>query len=128
DPSVAARMLLYIMISEAGVRPSRVVRAGTGAVALIRIRRALEKHAAGACAMKLIDSTSSPGSKLGGGMKTGSGDDRYAFDEAGEWACVIDGATDVGPVRVFSRGESDAAYFADVFASLVMRDPPKMNE
>ena len=50
--------------------------------------------------MKLIDSISFPDSKLGGGMKTGTGDDRYAFDEAGGWACVIDGATDVDPREV----------------------------
>lgn len=67
--------------------------------------------------MKLIDYVASPGSKLGGGMKTGAGDDRYVFDEAAGWACVIDGATDVGPVRIFSNGESDAARFAELFAA-----------
>jgi hypothetical protein len=36
--------------------------------------------------VKLLDSISFPGSKLGGGMKTGTGDDRYAFDEAAGWA------------------------------------------
>lgn len=78
--------------------------------------------------MKLIDQISSPGSKLGGGMKTGAGDDRFAFDEGGEWACVIDGATDVGPVRLYPDAESDAAHFAEVFAGAVMRDPPKTSE
>ena len=54
--------------------------------------------------MKLVDYIASPGSKLGGGMKSGAGDDRYVFDEAAGWACVIDGATDVGPVRIFAQG------------------------
>src|SRR5215510_10928110 len=67
--------------------------------------------------MKLIDYIAMPGSKLGGGMKSGSGDDRYVFDEAAGWACVIDGATDVGPVRIFGRAESDAARFAELFAA-----------
>jgi hypothetical protein len=46
--------------------------------------------------MILIDYVASPGSAFGGGMKTGAGDDRYVFDEAAGWACVFDGATDVG--------------------------------
>jgi hypothetical protein len=73
--------------------------------------------------MKLLDSISFPGSKLGGGMKTGTGDDRYAFDEAAGWACVIDGATDVGPVRIFSAAESDAARYAELFASEIVNNP-----
>jgi hypothetical protein len=73
--------------------------------------------------MKLLDSISFPGSKLGGGMKTGTGDDRYAFDEAAGWACVIDGATDVGPVRIFRAAESDAARFAEIFAAEVVSHP-----
>lgn len=78
--------------------------------------------------MKLIDSLSSPGSKLGGGMKAGTGDDRYAFDEAGGWACVIDGATDVGPVRVFAAAESDAARYAEIFASEITLRPADPRE
>lgn len=78
--------------------------------------------------MKLLDSISLPGSKLGGGMKTGTGDDRYAFDEAGGWACVIDGATDVGPVRIFSAAESDAARFAEIFASEIVKGPADPRE
>lgn len=78
--------------------------------------------------MKLLDSISFPGSKLGGGMKTGTGDDRYAFDEAAGWACVIDGATDVGPVRIFSAAESDAARYAEILAEMIMRHPADARE
>ncbi len=73
--------------------------------------------------MKLLDYASAPGSSLGGGMKTGTGDDRYVFDEAAGWACVIDGATDVGPVRIFSRAESDAARYAELFAGVLLKSP-----
>lgn len=78
--------------------------------------------------MKLLDSISFPGSKLGGGMKTGTGDDRYAFDEAAGWACVIDGATDVGPVRIFAAAESDAARYAEIFAETVVKHPADARE
>jgi hypothetical protein len=78
--------------------------------------------------MKLIDYVASPGSKFGGGMKTGAGDDRYVFDEAAGWACVIDGATDVGPVRIFGRGETDAARFAELFAAELLAAPAGANE
>jgi hypothetical protein len=78
--------------------------------------------------MKLVDSISFPGSKFGGGMKTGTGDDRYAFDEAGGWACVIDGATDVGPVRIFSAAESDAARYAEIFAAEITANPADPRE
>jgi hypothetical protein len=76
--------------------------------------------------MKLLDSICAPGSALGGGMKRGAGDDRYVFDEMAGWACVIDGATDVGPVRLFPRAESDAARYAEMFAaSLLALQPGK---
>ncbi len=78
--------------------------------------------------MKLLDSISFPGSKLGGGMKTGTGDDRYAFDEAAGWACVVDGATDVGPVRIFAGAESDAARYAEIFAETIVRHPADARE
>jgi len=78
--------------------------------------------------MKLLDSISFPGSKLGGGMKTGTGDDRYAFDEAAGWACVIDGATDVGPVRIFAAAESDAARYAEIFAQTIVKHPADARE
>jgi hypothetical protein len=78
--------------------------------------------------MRVIDYVASPGSKLGGGMKTGAGDDRYVFDEAAAWACVIDGATDVGPVRIFSKGETDAARFAELFAAELLATPVSATE
>ncbi len=78
--------------------------------------------------MKIVDYIASPGSKLGGGMKTGTGDDRYVFDEAAGWAAVIDGATDVGPVRIFSKGETDAARFAELFAARLLASPSGANE
>jgi hypothetical protein len=78
--------------------------------------------------MKVIDYVASPGSKLGEGMKSGAGDDRYVFDEAAGWACVIDGATDVGPVRVFRQGETDAARFAELFAAELLAAPAGANE
>jgi hypothetical protein len=74
--------------------------------------------------MDIIDFIASAGSALNGGMKTGAGDDRYVFDEAAGWACVIDGATDVGPVRVFAHGESDAAVFAEIFAQALIAEQP----
>lgn len=78
--------------------------------------------------MKLLDSISFPGSTLRGVMKSGTGDDRYAFDEAAGWACVIDGATDVGPVRIFSAAESDAARYAEIFASEIVNGPADPRE
>ena len=78
--------------------------------------------------MKITDYVSMPGSKMGGGMKTGTGDDRYVFDEAAGWACVIDGATDVGPVRIFNKAESDAARFAELFAAEILAAPAQANE
>jgi protein phosphatase 2C-like protein len=78
--------------------------------------------------MKIVDYIAMPGSKLGGGMKSGSGDDRYVFDEAAGWACVIDGATDVGPVRIFSKAESDAARFAEIFAAELLAVPASATE
>jgi hypothetical protein len=78
--------------------------------------------------MDIIDYIAAPGSALGGGMKTGAGDDRYVFDEAAGWACVIDGATDVGPIRVFAHGESDAAVFAEMFAQALLAEQPGTDE
>ncbi len=78
--------------------------------------------------MKLIDSICAPGSTLGGGMKRGEGDDRYAFDEAAGWAAVIDGATDVGPVRLFPNAESDAAAYAELFADELVASPAAAGE
>ncbi len=73
--------------------------------------------------MLVRDFIAAAGSGLGGGMKSGRGDDRYVFDEAAGWACVIDGATDVGPVRIFKEEESDAAWYAEMFAGEMLETP-----
>lgn len=73
--------------------------------------------------MKLVDSIAAPGSKLEGGLKTGAGDDRYVFDEGAGWAAVIDGATDVGPIRIYPEAESDAAKYADLLAAAFVAAP-----
>lgn len=73
--------------------------------------------------MRLVDSIAAPGSKLEGGLKTGSGDDRYAFDETAGWAAVIDGATDVGPIRLYPDAESDAARYAELVAAEMLAAP-----
>jgi hypothetical protein len=78
--------------------------------------------------MKLLDSIAAPGSKLGGGLKTGAGDDRYAFDEAAGWAAVIDGATDVGPIRIYDHAESDAAAYAELLAAAFQAAPSRPEE
>lgn len=85
--------------------------------------------------MKLIDSICAPGSGLpdwrtDGASKSGhkSGDDRYVFDERAGWACVVDGATDVGRVRLFPRAESDASRYAELFAETMMMNPMKPGE
>src|SRR5690349_5390524 len=85
--------------------------------------------------MNVIDYITSAGSKFepgarftGAGLKSGTGDDRYVFDEAAGWACVIDGATDVGPVRIFSKAESDAARFAEIFAAELLSSPATAGE
>jgi hypothetical protein len=78
--------------------------------------------------MEILDQVAAPGSALGGGMKRGAGDDRFAFDEAAGWVAVIDGATDVGPVRLFPDAESDAAAFAEIFARELVALPAGADE
>lgn len=78
--------------------------------------------------MRVVDFITAPGSVLDGGMKSGGGDDRYAFDEAAGWACVIDGATDVGPVRIYPSAESDAARYAELFARVLVDTPLQAGE
>ena len=74
--------------------------------------------------MRILDVVSAPGSSLFGGLKDGAGDDRFVYDEQAGWACVIDGATDVGPVRLFPEAESDAAWFAEAAARTCLEAPP----
>lgn len=73
--------------------------------------------------MRIRDVISAAGTSLLGGLKDGSGDDRFAYDEQAGWACVIDGATDVGPVRLFPDAESDAAWFAEAVARTCLEYP-----
>lgn len=73
--------------------------------------------------MRIRDLISAPGTSLEGEAKAGGGDDRFAYDEQAGWACVIDGATDVGPVRLFRDAESDAAWFAEAVALECIETP-----
>lgn len=65
---------------------------------------------------------------------TGTGDDRYGFDEGAGTAWVVDGATDVGTERLFPDyladadapvmgWESDAAWYADRLSERLTRPP-----
>jgi len=60
--------------------------------------------------MRILESINSPG------KGTGTGDDRFGFDEAAGLAWVLDGSTDVGGRRVMPSQESDAAWFADALS------------
>ncbi|GJL96324.1 MAG: hypothetical protein DHS20C06_01410 [Hyphobacterium sp.] len=65
---------------------------------------------------------------------SGTGDDRYGFDEGAGTAWVVDGATDVGTARLFPEyladadapvmgWESDAAWYADHLSERFTRPP-----
>jgi serine/threonine protein phosphatase PrpC len=65
---------------------------------------------------------------------SGTGDDRYGFDEGAGTAWVVDGATDVGTARLFPEylaepdapilgWESDAAWYADRLSERFTRPP-----
>ncbi len=71
--------------------------------------------------MRMRDAINDPG------QGSGSGDDRYGFDEAAGCAWVIDGATDVGAVRLFPEAESDAAWLADALSTRFL-SPPAAHE
>lgn len=68
--------------------------------------------------MRVIESLNWPG------KGAGTGDDRFGYDEAAGTAWVMDGATDVGPFRVFDREESDAAWVAQALTNLLIASPP----
>lgn len=74
--------------------------------------------------MNVIDAIAAPGSALEGGIKSGAGDDRYGFDQSVGVAWAIDGATDVGPIRLFPDAESDAAWFAEATSRAFAATPP----
>lgn len=68
--------------------------------------------------MRIADALNSPG------KGTGTGDDRYGFDEAAKTIWVIDGSTDVGQVRLFPDYESDAAWLAEAMSTRLVTPPP----
>ena len=66
----------------------------------------------------------------------GTGDDRYGFDESAGTAWVVDGATDIGTMRLFPDAlvagpgqalgwESDAAWYADRLSERFTQPPEK---
>ncbi|MCG8441489.1 MAG: protein phosphatase 2C domain-containing protein [Caulobacterales bacterium] len=79
--------------------------------------------------LTVLDQINAPGAALGAeAARAGRmGDDRYGFDEAAGTAWVIDGATDVGDIRVFDTGESDAAWYAEAL-SRRLTIPPATGE
>ena len=54
------------------------------------------------------------------GKGAGTGDDRFGHDAGAGTAWVVDGATDLGPVRLFREQESDAAWLAEALSALLM--------
>ncbi len=67
--------------------------------------------------IRVLDTIVSPG------VDGRGGDDRLGFDEAAGVAWVVDGATDVGPLRLFETGESDAAVYADALSARLLTPP-----
>lgn len=67
--------------------------------------------------MRMRDAVNDPG------KGQGTGDDRYGFDEGAGTAWVVDGATDVGSVRLFPDWESDAAWFAEALSTRFITPP-----
>ncbi|MEE2525894.1 hypothetical protein V0U79_05915 [Hyphobacterium sp. HN65] len=68
---------------------------------------------------------------------SGTGDDRYGFDEGAGTAWVVDGATDVGTMRLFPEAidtgegqilgwESDAAWYAERLSERFTRPPEQL--
>lgn len=68
-------------------------------------------------AFKVIETVNSPG-------KPGkTGDDRSGFDASAGTAWVLDGATDVTPLKPFPQAESGAAWVADALSARLMVAP-----
>lgn len=65
----------------------------------------------------VIDAINDPGTP----GKTG--DDRFGHDGSAGTAWVLDGATDVTPIRPFPHAESGAAWVADAISSRLMQAP-----
>ena len=71
----------------------------------------------------VLDTINWPGADLNGKRKR-TGDDRFGFDESQGTAWVLDGATDLGPFRIFDTEESDAAWIAEHLNRELMFNPP----
>ncbi|WP_293607642.1 protein phosphatase 2C domain-containing protein [Ponticaulis sp.] len=66
-----------------------------------------------------------PGAGLTADTPKVTGDDRFGFDESAGTSWVLDGATDLGPFRLFKQFESDAAWMAEFLNRELMSHPPK---
>ena len=59
------------------------------------------------------------------GMPGKTGDDRFGFDAAAGRAWVLDGATDVSPLKPFPHHESGASWFAETLSGWLLDHPPE---
>ncbi|MAP96352.1 MAG: hypothetical protein CMK07_15515 [Ponticaulis sp.] len=77
--------------------------------------------------ISILETINWPGADLTGKRKL-TGDDRFGFDETIGTAWVMDGATDLGPFRIFETDESDAAWIAQALTDALMFSPPAPDE
>ncbi|MAK61746.1 MAG: hypothetical protein CMK09_12265 [Ponticaulis sp.] len=77
--------------------------------------------------ISILETINWPGADLNGKRKR-TGDDRFGFDEGAGTAWVLDGATDLGPLRLFETEESDAAWIAEYLNRELMFSPPQPDE
>ena len=75
-------------------------------------------------AIEVLETINWPGAGLTPDKPKVTGDDRFGFDEASGTAWVLDGATDLGPFRVFNTEESDAAWIAEYLNRELVAAPP----
>ncbi|MAI90633.1 PP2C family serine/threonine-protein phosphatase [Ponticaulis sp.] len=74
--------------------------------------------------ISVLETINWPGDGLTAASKKVTGDDRFGFDESTGTAWVLDGATDLGPFRIFDREESDAAWIAEYLNRELMMTAP----
>ncbi len=74
--------------------------------------------------ISVLETINWPGAGLTPETRKKTGDDRFGFDESVGAAWVLDGATDLGPFRIFEREESDAAWIAEYLNRELMTAPP----
>jgi hypothetical protein len=72
----------------------------------------------------VLESINWPGEGLTATARKITGDDRFGFDESSGTAWVLDGATDLGPFRIFEREESDAAWMAEAVNRELITNAP----